>query len=461
MQEQPVIGIDLGVTARSELAVAMGASIEATRTAASTPKGLTEALRTSAKGRAVAIVVESTAMAWFVAAVAAVRAGVVHTLYRVSGSKAAALRAFYRSHTKTDHIDARVLARMPAVDEGLRRFELPAPAELALKRLVVLRHKLTVAATKLQNQVRSTLHWAAPGLLKAAGDSVGVGLVAVLKRWPDLSALARARVATVARTSGWRPERAEAVRAAAREAVAFYDGFVDFADLAIELDAAIAQLEVLHRQRARLERRIAVSHEGLYPDDPLLVSIPGVGPVVAGVVRAVVGDLRRFANLASFRAYTGLVPREDSSGEARRRGRISKAGPSVLRWALYLAADAARQWDPGLAELYRRLMVERGRTHAQATCAVASHLAGRIWAVARAGRQYQWRDLDGKPISHEQAHALAQSLRVDAGTRARLRTRRKEGPDAPRTRQPKAPHDAIQPSADKVIEMALDIARKA
>jgi hypothetical protein len=100
-------------------------------------------------------------------------------------------------------------------------------------------------------------------------------------------------------------------------------------------------------------------------------------------------------------------------------------------------------------------MVERGPTHIQATCAVASHLAGRIWAVARGGRKYQWRDLDGKPISREQAHTLAQSLRVDRATRARLRNRRKEGPDAPRTRQPKAPHDAIQPSADKIIEMAL------
>lgn len=79
--------------------------------------------------------------------------------------------------------------------------------------------------------------------------------------------------------------------------------------------------------------------------------------MVAGVVRAVVGNLERFSNLAAFRAYTGLVPAEDSSGEARRKGRISKAGPGVLRWALYLAADVARQWDPQMAELYRRLMV--------------------------------------------------------------------------------------------------------
>ena len=460
-QQETVLGIDLGVTARSQIAVATGASIESSRSAASTPKGLTEGIARAAAGRRVAIVVESTAMAWLVAAVAAVRSGVDHTLYRISGSKAAALRSFYRSHTKTDHIDARVLARMPAVDDGLRSFQLPGSPELALKRLVTGRHKLTSSSARLQNQLRSMLHWAAPGLIQAAGATVSGGLLAVLGTWPDLSSLSRARTATVARVGGWKPQRAEAVRQTAREAADFYRGFVDFSDLGLEIELLIDQLELNQTQTCRIEQRIAQLHSRLYPADDLL-SIPGVGPAVAGVVRAVVGNLERFANLASFRAYTGLVPREDSSGEARRRGQISKAGPSVLRWALYLAADVARQWDPQLAELYRRLMVERGRTHTQAVCAVASHLAGRIWAVVHENRAYQWRDLAGNPISREQAHALAQSLRVDSETRARLRTARKQrGPDAPCARQLEAPQDVIQPSAVDVTEMALEVARKA
>lgn len=400
-------------------------------------------------------------MAWLVAAVAAVRSGVDHKLYRISGSKAAALRSFYRSHTKTDHIDARVLARMPAVDDGLRSFKLPGAPELALKRLVTGRHKLTSSSARLQNQLRSMLHWAAPGMIQAAGGTVSGGLLAVLGTWPDLSSLARARTATIARVGGWKPQQAEAVRQAAGEAAEFYQGFVDFSDLGLEIELLVEQLKLNQTQTHKIEQRIAQLHSQMYPDDDLL-SIPGVGPAVAGVIRAVVGNLERFANLACFRAYTGLVPREDSSGQARRRGRISKAGPSVLRWALYLAADVARQWDPQLAELYRRLMVQRGRTHTQAVCAVASHLAGRIWAVVRESRPYQWRDLTGNPITKEQAHALAQTLRVDSETRARLRTARKQGgPEAPCARQLEAPQDVIQPSAVDVTEMALEVARKA
>src|SRR5260370_41432293 len=109
----------------TEGAVSSGATKEASRRVASPPKGLTEGIARAAKGRAVAIVVESTAMAWFVAAVAALRSGGDHTLYRASGRKSAALRAFYRTHTKTDHIDARALARMPAVDDSLRTRNLP------------------------------------------------------------------------------------------------------------------------------------------------------------------------------------------------------------------------------------------------------------------------------------------------------------------------------------------------
>jgi transposase len=456
----PVIGIDLGVTAPSELALAAGAEIESSRKVPSTPSGLVEGLQWAAKGREVAIVVESTAMAWFVAAVAAVRAGVDHTLYRVPGAKAAALRAFYRAHTKTDRIDARVLARMPAVDDALRAFTLPEAGELALKRFVTLRHKLTVEATKVSNRIRSMLHWGAPGLVRAAGGTVSAGLIAVLKRWPDLRTLARARAATVAREGGWRQERAEAVVAPAAESVAFYDRFVDFSDLALEIEVALAQIDNLDAQLRRIEPRIAEIHADRHRDDPLL-TVPGVGALIAGVIRAIVGDLSRFGNLASFRAYTALVPREDSSGKARRRGRISKAGPSVLRWALYLAADTARQWDPDLAALYRRLMIERGHTHTKALCAVASHLAGRIWAVAREDRPYVWRDLEGNTIAREQARSIALSLRVDQETRVRLRRRDANEPGTPRTRQSKTPHDVARLSDDEFIERALDEAKGA
>jgi transposase len=451
------IGVDLGVTSASDVAVAEGANVVASRRVASTPEALTAAFAKLGAGRPVNVVVESTAMAWFVAAVAVLRAGIDARVFRVSGTKAAALRKFYRQHTKTDRIDARVLARMPLVDDGLHELALPAAEELALKRLVVLRQKLVGQAVKVADRVRSTLHWAAPGLLSGR-ESVTDGFVAVLARWPDLRRLAAARPASIAKVGSLSRSRAEKIRDAAAAAVVFYDGLVDFEALAVEFEVAATQHATIKAQVALLDKRIAALHTQQYPDDVLL-SVPGVGTVVASVIRGCVGNLDRFTNLAALRAYTGLIPRENSSGTTDRRGKISKAGPSMLRWSLYLAADTARKWDPELAELYRRLMVERGRHHNQALCAVASHLVGRIWAVCREGRPYQWRDLDGNPISRDQARTIAAGLAVDPETRQRLRQQR--GPDASHSRQPKAPHDHDRPSPTDLTDDALEVANSA
>jgi hypothetical protein len=72
---------------------------------------------------------------------------------------------------------------------------------------------------------------------------------------------------------------------------------------------------------------------------------------------------------------------------------------------------------PELAQLYQRASkVERGRHHNQALCAVASHLTGRIWAVNRENRPHQLRDLDGQPITRDQARTIAAELVVDPDT---------------------------------------------
>ena len=138
MVDTTTIGVDLGVTAASDVAVAEDAKVTVSQKVASTPEALTAAFTKLGAGGPVNVVVESTAMAWFVAAVAVLRSGIDAKLFRVSGTKAAALRKFYRAHTKNDRIDSRVLARMPLVDDGLHELVLPDAGELALKRLVVL-----------------------------------------------------------------------------------------------------------------------------------------------------------------------------------------------------------------------------------------------------------------------------------------------------------------------------------
>jgi len=75
--------------------------------------------------------------------------------------------------------------------------------------------------------------------------------------------------------------------------------------------------------------------------DPIarrLMTAPGIGPITALTYRATVDTIDRFADAGSASAFFGLVPREDSSGERQRRGRITKAGPPMARSLLIQAA---------------------------------------------------------------------------------------------------------------------------
>ena len=69
-----------------------------------------------------------------------------------------------------------------------------------------------------------------------------------------------------------------------------------------------------------------------------LRTVPSVGPVTAAAFVAAIDDARRFRRAHQVEAYLGLVPREWSSGESQRRGRITKAGNTRVRWLLVQAA---------------------------------------------------------------------------------------------------------------------------
>jgi transposase len=75
--------------------------------------------------------------------------------------------------------------------------------------------------------------------------------------------------------------------------------------------------------------------------DPVAVrlqTVPGVGPIVALTYRATLDDVARFPSAGHVSSALGLVPREDSSGERRQRGHLTKIGPSEARTMLIQAA---------------------------------------------------------------------------------------------------------------------------
>jgi transposase len=151
----------------------------------------------------------------------------------------------------------------------------------------------------------------------------------------------------------WGQRRADAVISAAEATLALWgpSGLDDEA-LAADIAARASLALALSRQIAGIDERIFDLYCDADPDQ-LLLSVPGVGKILAGQIRGRLGDPHRFTSLAAARAFSGLIPRQNSSGLTDTAGGPTKQGDACLREALFLAADHARKTDPTLAARYQ------------------------------------------------------------------------------------------------------------
>jgi transposase len=173
-----------------------------------------------------------------------------------------------------------------------------------------------------------------------------------------------------------------------------------------------------------LEAQLAVVEEKLLqlcaqePQVERLMTAPGVGLIASAAYVSVIDEPRRFRRAHEVESYLGLVPKEDSSGDRRRLGSISKAGNSYLRSVLVQGAWCVlrmRDGDDPLVRWGHQVAARRGRK--VAAVAVARRLAGILWAMWRDGRVY-----DPALVGHASANGLAaraQAAEVEAAAMRR------------------------------------------
>ena len=121
-----------------------------------------------------------------------------------------------------------------------------------------------------------------------------------------------------------------------------------------------------------------------------LMTVPGVGPIVALGFIATVDDVSRFAKATDVGAYLGLTPRRYQSGEMDYSGRISKRGDSAMRALLYEAASAliTRVRRSPLKSWAVRLAARKGfKKAAVATARKIAVVMLRLW---RDGTTFAW-----------------------------------------------------------------------
>jgi transposase len=162
------IGIDLGVKGDHKAIVVdeRGGFVSPLITFRTTPASLQRLLETAKpkhlQGELQAVM-EPTGMAWFPVAVFLARQGV--GVFVVNAQQVADLRRYYKKHAKSDRIDARVLAKLPIVnEEQLHRLELPSAIALACQRGCKQLDRLMKAHTATKNRLLALDRFAWPGL---------------------------------------------------------------------------------------------------------------------------------------------------------------------------------------------------------------------------------------------------------------------------------------------------------
>ena len=113
----------------------------------------------------------------------------------------------------------------------------------------------------------------------------------------------------------------------------------NLSDLAVLVEPLLVVRRVLHEQIGVLHRRLLA----VVRDDEVcrrLMTVPGVGPVVALTYRATVDVPARFKNSKAVGAVFGLTPSRYQSGESDRTGGISRCGDEMMRMMLYEAAQS-------------------------------------------------------------------------------------------------------------------------
>ncbi|MEU6012454.1 IS110 family transposase [Streptomyces sp. NPDC047453] len=125
-------------------------------------------------------------------------------------------------------------------------------------------------------------------------------------------------------------------------------------------------IDILDTEEAVFNQRIADRLRG-HPGCGAIRWLPGIGPVLAAVFVAEIGDVHRFTSAEKLCSWAGLTPRHYESDTLVRRGHVTKQGSKLVRWAAVEAIQ--RKATPKIAEDRARIEARRGKNIAKIAAA--------------------------------------------------------------------------------------------
>jgi len=163
-----------------------------------------------------------------------------------------------------------------------------------------------------------------------------------------------------------------------------------------KLDMLLSDLDYARTQMLKVVKEMKVfcaAHPEIDSYRHYLQSIPGIGFVTALTVLSRIGDPQYLTNVREIGAFTGLVPKERSTGDSVHYGSITHLGNTHLRTLLIEASWVAIRHDIELGQFYHRIKKRHHPAAApkKAIVAVARKLTQRIYKVLKERRMYEVR----------------------------------------------------------------------
>jgi transposase len=323
----------------------------------------------------VAVGIETDRGPWVAALIAA-----GYTVYAINPLQAARYRERHGvSGAKSDAGDAHVLADMVRTDSHQLRTVAGDSAQAAAVKVVTRTHKTLIwERTRHAHRLRHALRDYFPAALEAFEDPGAPDTLELLARAPDPASAARLTTAQISAALKRARRHHIAAKASQIQAVlrAAHLGqpAIVTAAYAASVRALIAVLATLNEQITTLQGQ-AGAYFGQHPDAEIIMSQPGLGPVLGARVLAESGDdPGRYASARARKNYAGTSPITRASGKKKTVAARYVRNDRLID-ALMAQAFTALHASPGARACYDRQRA-RGASHNAALRQLANRLTG-------------------------------------------------------------------------------------
>jgi transposase len=289
--------------------------------------------------------------------------------------------------TKTDRVDARMIAAMLLSDVGLKPYTDTVYHNEELKSLTRYRFDKVKERARLKQSVSRLVCILFPELEQLVPTLHMASVYALLEEFPGAKQISKVHLTRLktllnqASRGRYGRDMAVRIRDAAKGSIG-----ARMPAKSLELQHTIRLIRELDTEIKDIESAIQDIMDELHSP---ITTIPGMGVRMGAMILAEVGDFSRFESPDKLLAYAGLSPSTYQSGQLKNcYAHMEKRGSRYLRYAIFNATKYVCLWDPTFAAYLAKKRAE-GKHYNVAISHAAKKLVRLIFALEKSGQPYR------------------------------------------------------------------------